>query len=159
MDFTFNAAAGVAAAATGAHVNGSALTTEVVRLGALAGLISSGIVNFCSFVTGFTKGTLQFGLTICMTSFGLSFLVVFAIGQRALDEGKPWRSFQTIIITQSLITNSSLFFRSSRCNPHRFACSSSSFDWGEFVAPGWRYAFDLGVSTLTTVCSLLQFPT
>jgi len=110
MDFTFNAAAGVAAAATGAHVNGSALTTEVVRLGALAGLISSGIVNFCSFVTGFTKGTLQFGLTICMTSFGLSFLVVFAIGQRALDEGKPWRSFQTIITQSLIITNSSFFF-------------------------------------------------
>ena len=89
MDFTFNATAGVAAAATGAHVNGSAVTAKVVRLGALAGLISSGILNFCSFVTGFTKGTLQFGLTIGMTSFGLSFLVVFAIGQQALNEGEP----------------------------------------------------------------------
>jgi len=88
LDFAFCATAGAAAAAAGAHSNGSEVTADIVRLGALAGVISSGILNFCAFVSSFTVHTMQFALMFGVSSFGIAFLVVLAIGQRVLHEGK-----------------------------------------------------------------------
>ena len=87
LDLGWNALAGIAASRTGAHVNGNPITSEVVRVGALAGVIKSGVLNFSLLVaranTDIVASTLIFGLS----SFGIAFIVTVAIAQEVLHDG------------------------------------------------------------------------
>lgn len=46
FDIAMNAAAGASAATIGAHLNGKSATTQVIRLGALAGMTKAAITTF-----------------------------------------------------------------------------------------------------------------
>jgi hypothetical protein len=85
LDLAFNAAAGAAAAATGAHVSGGALTGEIVRLGALAGVIGSGILNFCLLVSMTASNRVSVIMMLATSTFGMAFIVILAISQRTID--------------------------------------------------------------------------
>ncbi|KDR77967.1 hypothetical protein GALMADRAFT_1295472 [Galerina marginata CBS 339.88] len=97
IDFALVATGGAAAAATGAHVNGSEVTAEIVRSGALAAVMASGLLTFCTIASGYnlfdmlsgsgsTGHPMKFFLTVGVTTFGIAFLVVFAMSQRLLGE-------------------------------------------------------------------------
>ncbi|KAJ6190589.1 hypothetical protein N7519_000610 [Penicillium mononematosum] len=49
LDLAANAAAGPAAVATAAHVNGSPMTARAMQIGALAGVTKSGVLIFVEF--------------------------------------------------------------------------------------------------------------
>ncbi|KAG8827890.1 hypothetical protein FRC17_007693 [Serendipita sp. 399] len=84
LDLGFNAAAGAAAAATGAHVNGSPTTTQVLRLGALAGVIKSGVFNYSFLISSMSSGSTAFVMMLTGSTFGIAFIVTNAIAQRVL---------------------------------------------------------------------------
>jgi hypothetical protein len=80
LDLAFNAAAGAAAAATGALANGSIPTGEIVRLGALAGVIGSGVHKYCQLVSMSSNRT----QLLMASKFGVPFVVTLAITQKAI---------------------------------------------------------------------------
>jgi len=88
MDLGWNALAGVAAARTGARVNGSQITGDVVRIGAIAGVIKSGVLNFSLLISKSNQDIIASTTIFGLSSFGISFIVTVAIAQQVLHEGK-----------------------------------------------------------------------
>ncbi|KAF4119832.1 hypothetical protein GMORB2_3520 [Geosmithia morbida] len=85
LDLAINSAAGAAAAATGAHVEGAPITTLVVQTGAWAGLLKSGVLNFSVLIAMTTQNVFVFVITIFLgSSFGASELVTLAVCQSIL---------------------------------------------------------------------------
>ncbi|KAG8811142.1 hypothetical protein FRC17_002613, partial [Serendipita sp. 399] len=82
LDLGFNAAAGAAAAATGAHVNGSPITGEVIRIGAWAAVIKSGILNYSFLVFIMSTSATSMIISFASTTFGIAFVVTLAVAQR-----------------------------------------------------------------------------
>ncbi|KAI9743097.1 MAG: hypothetical protein M1818_003392 [Claussenomyces sp. TS43310] len=86
IDLGGHAAAGAAAAATGAHVNGSPITPDVLHLGAVAGVLGAGILSFSTLVkatSGFTVGNV---LSFMLSTFGMAFVVTTFLAQKVLGE-------------------------------------------------------------------------
>ena len=85
----FSAAAAAAASATGAHVNHNATTTQVVQLGALGGVMKSGILNFTTLVS-MTSNNLYITLPLVFmgSTFGMAVLVTLALSQNVLQRSK-----------------------------------------------------------------------
>jgi len=99
LEIGFNAAAGAAAAVTGAHVNAlsnsvTATTTydlqHVLRLGALAGVMKSGIMSMVAFAREFGGATLGVWMILLVVSsgFGVSLLVTSAISNLVYGTGE-----------------------------------------------------------------------
>ncbi|KAG8827891.1 hypothetical protein FRC17_007694 [Serendipita sp. 399] len=84
LDLGFNAAAGAAAAATGAHVNGNGSTKEIVRLGALAGFMKSGILNYSLLVSSTSSSTVSFAVMFATSTFGMAFIVTLAMAEKTI---------------------------------------------------------------------------
>jgi hypothetical protein len=89
LDIGINSAAGVAASATGAHVNGSITTIRILRWGALGGVIKSGILNAAILVSMMAKNFILKALLVFVaTTFGMAVLITFALSQEALNQSK-----------------------------------------------------------------------
>jgi len=86
IDIAINSAAGAAAAATGAHVNGSSLSKEILQLGALGGAIKSGAINFAILISSTTSIFTQLSIVILTSSFGVALLVTLAITQKLMSQ-------------------------------------------------------------------------
>ncbi|RDL40992.1 uncharacterized protein BP5553_00971 [Venustampulla echinocandica] len=97
VDIGFNAAAGAAAAATGAHVNSQSDSktahdvvnlSRAVGLGALAGLLKSGILALVNFGKQFGGMNLGMWLILALvaSSFGICVVVTSAVSSLALGE-------------------------------------------------------------------------
>ncbi|RYP14042.1 hypothetical protein DL767_010439 [Monosporascus sp. MG133] len=85
LDLAINAAAGAAAAATGAHVNGDPTTRLVLQTGAWAGVSKSGVLNFTVLISMTTDNIFVKVLMIVLGSpFGQALLVTLAVGQKIL---------------------------------------------------------------------------
>jgi hypothetical protein len=89
FDMAMNAAAGASAATVGAHLNGKSATTQVVRLGALAGLTKAAITSFrevvCWANINFVFWIL---LMVIFTSWGICLIVTAEICNLALATSK-----------------------------------------------------------------------
>jgi hypothetical protein len=90
VDLAINAAAGAAAAATGAHVNGTPLTEKILQLGALGGVIKSGVLNFAILIASTTGFFTSLLLVIITSSFGVTLLVTLALTQKVMYESKSF---------------------------------------------------------------------
>jgi hypothetical protein len=88
IDIAISSAAGAAAAATGAHVNGSSLSKEILQLGALGGAIKSGAINFAILISSTTGLFTQLSIVILTSSFGVALLVTLAITQKLMSQSK-----------------------------------------------------------------------
>lgn len=89
LDIAANAAAGPAAVATAAHVNGTPLTARAMQIGALAGVTKSGVLAFVEFVGFAGLPTPAWILLVLMTSsFGICVLVTTEVSNLVLGEGK-----------------------------------------------------------------------
>ncbi|KAG8803251.1 hypothetical protein FRC18_007350, partial [Serendipita sp. 400] len=84
LDLGFNAAAGAAAAATGAHVNGNRTTEEIVRLGALAGVMKSGILNYSLLVSSTSSSSASLAMMFATSTFGMAFVVTLAMAEKTI---------------------------------------------------------------------------
>ena len=99
IDIPINAAAGAAAAAAGAHVNGSEKTVDIVRLGALGGVIKSGILNFtCLVCLTSTNHFHYLVMTFLLSPFGMAMVVTLYLSQKALGWCKSAASALVITI-------------------------------------------------------------
>ncbi|KAJ5329461.1 hypothetical protein N7452_009851 [Penicillium brevicompactum] len=87
LDIAANAAAGPAAVATAAHVNGSPLTARAMQLGALAGVTKSGILAFVEFVGYAGLPTPAWILLVLLAScFGICVVITAEISNLVLGE-------------------------------------------------------------------------
>ncbi|KAI2744364.1 hypothetical protein DTO013E5_2622 [Penicillium roqueforti] len=87
LDIAVNAAAGPAAVATAAHVNGSPLTARALQLGALAGVTKSGVLAFIEFAGYAGLPTSAWILLALVASgFGTCVLVTAEISNLVLGE-------------------------------------------------------------------------
>ena len=95
-----SAAAGAAAAATGAHVNGNATTAQVLGLGAIAGLLKSGIMN-AAVLMSLTMNNVfvEVLLIYVMSTFGAAVLVTSYVALKVLDRGmqRPYMYIHVLI--------------------------------------------------------------
>lgn len=87
LDMAACTLAGVATAAAGAHVNGDAVTSQLMSLGALAGAIKSGVRSFCVFVSLHTSSPATLSLKFLLFSWGLALFVTNAVVQRIMFPG------------------------------------------------------------------------
>lgn len=91
LDIAVNAAAGPAAVATAAHVNGSPLTARALQLGALAGVTKSGVLAFIEFAGYAGLPTPAWILLALVASgFGTCVLVTAEISNLVLGESE-WK--------------------------------------------------------------------
>lgn len=89
LDIAANAAAGPAAVATAAHVNGSPLTARAMQLGALAGVTKSGILAFVEFVGYAGLPTPAWILLVLLAScFGICVVITAEISNLVLGESE-----------------------------------------------------------------------
>ncbi|CAI7567487.1 unnamed protein product [Penicillium crustosum] len=87
LDVAVNAAAGPAAVATAAHVNGSPLTARAMQIGALAGVTKSGVLAFVEFAGFAGLPTPAWILLILVAScFGICVLVTAEVSNLVLGE-------------------------------------------------------------------------
>jgi len=87
IDIVFNAAAGPAAVATGAHVNGSPLSQAALRLGVVAAVTKTGILTFVGFLRlANPNATAIVFLAIVTTVFGIAVIVTAQISNSVLGE-------------------------------------------------------------------------
>jgi hypothetical protein len=109
FDFAFCATAGAVAAATGAAYNGDHVTAYIVRTGALGGLISSGILNFASFVAD-GGSTTAVTTSFALSTFGNAFTVALAISHRVLGSSgqSPILHFSITLPDNNLAPNAIL---------------------------------------------------
>ncbi|GFF56460.1 hypothetical protein IFM46972_10521 [Aspergillus udagawae] len=87
LDLGISAAAGTAAAATGAHVHGNEITAQILRLGALGGLIKSGILNAATLLALVSDNIFVLVL-LCFagSSFGAAVLATSIIALKSLGD-------------------------------------------------------------------------
>jgi hypothetical protein len=88
FDLAICAAAGAAAAATGAHHNGDAVTGFILSSGAIAGVIASGVVGYSVFVMKAAQGITGSLIVFGATTFGTAFTVALAMSNRVLGDSK-----------------------------------------------------------------------
>lgn len=89
LDVAVNAAAGPAAVATAAHVNGSPLTARAMQIGALAGVTKSGVLAFVEFAGFAGLPTPAWILLILVAScFGICVLVTAEVSNLVLGESE-----------------------------------------------------------------------
>lgn len=89
LDIAANAAAGPAAVATAAHVNGSPLTARAMQLGALAGVTKSGILAFVEFAGYAGLPTPAWILLVLLaSSFGICVVITTEVSNLVLGESK-----------------------------------------------------------------------
>ncbi|OCK81568.1 hypothetical protein K432DRAFT_392041 [Lepidopterella palustris CBS 459.81] len=86
VDLAFCAAAGAAAAATGAHANGDTVTAYIVQTGALGGVIASGILGVCIFMFKTASSITKTIFQLAVLPIGTAFAVALAIGNRIFGE-------------------------------------------------------------------------
>ncbi|CRL23038.1 unnamed protein product [Penicillium camemberti] len=87
LDVAVNAAAGPAAVATAAHVNGSPLTARAMQIGALAGVTKSGVLAFVEFAGFAGLPTPAWILLVLVASgFGICVLVTAEVSNLVLGE-------------------------------------------------------------------------
>ncbi|KAJ5285696.1 hypothetical protein N7524_001002 [Penicillium chrysogenum] len=87
LDLAANAAAGPAAVATAAHVNGSPLTARAMQIGALAGVTKSGVLAFVEFAAYAGLPTAAWILlALVASSFGICVLVTAEVSNLVLGE-------------------------------------------------------------------------
>ncbi|KAJ5494307.1 hypothetical protein N7463_010394 [Penicillium fimorum] len=87
LDIAANAAAGPAAVATAAHVNGTPLTARAMQVGALAGVTKSGILAFVEFASYAGLPTPAWILLALVASgFGICVLVTAEVSNLVLGE-------------------------------------------------------------------------
>ncbi|KGO66719.1 hypothetical protein PITC_056120 [Penicillium italicum] len=89
LDIAVNAAAGPAAVATAAHVNGSPLTARAMQIGALAGVTKSGVLAFVEFA-GFAglPTPAWILLALVASGFGICVLVTAEVSNLVLGESE-----------------------------------------------------------------------
>ena len=88
FDLAMNAAAGASAATVGAHLNHKPLTVQIIRRGALAGLIKSAITTFQQVVImGRVKFSLAILLQWILSPFAISFLVTTEVCNMSMGKG------------------------------------------------------------------------
>ncbi|KAL2126201.1 hypothetical protein VTI74DRAFT_1482 [Chaetomium olivicolor] len=87
LDIGFNAAAGAAAVATGAHVNDSPVSGRAMGIGALAGVTKAGILAFVGLLGFADLNIAAYMLLILFGSiFGIVVLVTLQVANTALGE-------------------------------------------------------------------------
>ncbi|KAJ5561947.1 hypothetical protein N7535_003591 [Penicillium sp. DV-2018c] len=87
LDVAVNAAAGPAAVATAAHVNGTPLTARAMQIGALAGVTKSGVLAFVEFLGFAGLPTAAWIILLFVTSsFGICVLVTAEVSNLVLGE-------------------------------------------------------------------------
>lgn len=87
LDLAISAAAGAAAAATGAHVEGAPTTSLILQTGAWAGLLKSGVLNFSVLIAMTSNNIFVTVITIVLgSSFGAAELVTLAVCQSVLGQ-------------------------------------------------------------------------
>jgi hypothetical protein len=87
----FNVSAGAAAAAAGAHANGSMVTHRVASLGALAGLTKSGIVTFVGLTKYLRLGPiLDFPFQLLGSGLVVCLLVTLQVSGMAMGQSKQF---------------------------------------------------------------------
>jgi hypothetical protein len=89
LDIAANAAAGPAAVATAAHVNGSPLTARAMQVAALAGITKSGVLAFVEFA-GFAglPTPAWILLVLVASSFGICVLITAEVSNLILGESE-----------------------------------------------------------------------
>lgn len=89
LDIAVNAAAGPAAVATAAHVNGSPLTARAMQIGTLAGVTKSGVLAFVEFAGFAGLPTPAWILLVLVASgFGICVLVTAEVSNLVLGESE-----------------------------------------------------------------------
>lgn len=89
LDLGISAAAGTAAAAAGARVNGDEATAQILRLGALGGLIKSGILNAATLLALTSDNIfVTVLLSVASSSFGSAVLATSVVALKSLGDGK-----------------------------------------------------------------------
>lgn len=88
LDIAVCTLAGIATASSGAYTNKNHITSQVLRLGALAGAIKSGVRGFCIFVSLHTSSPSTLTLKFLLLSWGLTFFVTNAVAQRIMWPGE-----------------------------------------------------------------------
>lgn len=88
LDLAGNAAAGATAAAVGAHVNGNPITSEILRLGTVGGVLKAGVLGFATLVSASSGATIANLLSVVLSTFGMSFIVTSWLAQQALPRSK-----------------------------------------------------------------------
>lgn len=83
MDLAF-----CAAAATGAHYNGDAVSTFILSSGALAGVIASGVVGYSSTILKVAECITGSLVVFGASTFGTAFTVPLAMSNRVLGDSK-----------------------------------------------------------------------
>lgn len=91
IDIGFNAAAGVAAVAAGAHANGSPLTDRAKGIGALAAVTKSGLLAFVGFL-GFANLNIAAWMVLLIAGsvFGIAILVTLQVANTVLGESESF---------------------------------------------------------------------
>lgn len=68
-------------------MNGSAKTTQVLHLGAIGGLMQSGILNFAAMVCMLSTSTHHYLILVfLLSSFGIAVVVTLFLTQKVLGE-------------------------------------------------------------------------
>ncbi|KAK4129727.1 hypothetical protein N657DRAFT_91401 [Parathielavia appendiculata] len=85
VDILFNAVAGAAAVATGAHVNGEGATAFAIRVGVLAAVTKSGVRAFVAFLSLASMDIASWSLLVLVLSkFGIAVLVTAQVCSQVL---------------------------------------------------------------------------
>ena len=105
FDLVFNAAAGVAAAGTGAHVEHAVTTAHILRIGAISALMKSAILNVSTFVMSFTHNWLLaiFIWIFAASNFGLALVITLNVSQQVLGSSK-------LVLFANLVSSELIFF-------------------------------------------------
>jgi hypothetical protein len=98
LDAAVNSAAGAAAAATGASVNGNAVTSRCVKLGAIAGLVKSAWHSMTSLI-GWPNPHPVYGLFIIAGTNDLVFAELLVVAISAITIGESEYSDHAYDIT------------------------------------------------------------
>jgi hypothetical protein len=105
FDLAVNAAAGAAAASTGAHVNGDAVTNQVAYFGALGGVVKSGILNAIVLLALCTQKHWIYGIFVLATStFGTALLTTYVMSEKIFEYGIPETNLGVLIPFKSKLT-------------------------------------------------------
>lgn len=96
VDVAFHAIAGVAAAATGAHMNGSAAAPRVLSLGVIGGVMRAGIGAFCALAQYATELPFpaQLLITYIGSAFGSALIITITVSDSFINESEHPNSRQ-----------------------------------------------------------------
>ncbi|KAJ5419318.1 uncharacterized protein N7487_002868 [Penicillium crustosum] len=159
LDVAVNAAAGPAAVATAAHVNGSPLTARAMQIGALAGVTKSGVLAFVEFAGFAGLPTPAWILLILVAScFGICVLVTAEVSNLVLGETPSALLIAAVVAAIPLAGECMGLYQ---CKSIFFACSSPLLILicisaaGGYMVANLRHNFVLWASMLWEDTSLL----